>query len=100
MNENQIRAVVYKEGDWWIIQGLEYDFVAVAKRFEEVSEEIRRFLRVLVSASAQRGVEPFHGYSAAPRKYWKMYEKATPWEGPVQPLDLPGGLGLEARLAA
>jgi len=103
MNENQIRAVVYREGDWWIIQGLEYDFVAVTKRFEDVPGEIRRFLLVLVSASLQQGVQPFHGYSAAPRKYWKMYEGATPWERPVEPIGLPGlgaGPTIEARLAA
>jgi hypothetical protein len=79
MIEPRIRAVVFKEGDWWIIQGLEYDFVTVARRLEDVPSSIQQFLAVLFAASQQIGVEPFYGYSKAPRRFWKMYECAEPW---------------------
>lgn len=105
MNE-QIRAVVYREGEWWIIRGLEYDFVAVTKCLEEVPEAIQKFLLIMVSASLEQGIRPFQGYSPAPRKYWKMYEEAAPWSwnDPVSRIELPDDLGpsplIEARLAA
>jgi hypothetical protein len=104
MLEPTIRAVVYREGDWWIIRCLEYGFVTPVKRLEDVPEQIRMFVLVQVTTSLQHGFEPFHGYAPAPRKYWEMYEKATPWEGQVAPIELPRDLGanptVEARLAA
>ncbi|HYO14606.1 MAG TPA: hypothetical protein VE685_15530 [Thermoanaerobaculia bacterium] len=104
MLEQTIRAVVYKEGDWWVIRCLEYGFVTVTKRREDVPSEIRRFVLVQVAASLKYGIEPFRGYAPAPRRYWEMYEKANPWEEPLPPVELPGDLGpnptLEARLAA
>jgi hypothetical protein len=103
MPEQTIRAVVFKEGDWWIIQGLEYDFVALARRREDVPNELRRWLLALACASQQHGVELFHGYTPAPRKYWRMYEQATPWEptpGVEFPSDLHFNPTIETRLAA
>jgi hypothetical protein len=100
----RLRVVVYKDQGWWIIQGLDYDFVALARRLEDVPDEIRRFLSVLFAASRQLGVEPFFGYSPAPPKYWKMYERAAPWAEPLLPFELPGDLGsspaIDTRLAA
>lgn len=77
--EPRIRAVVFKEGDWWIVQGLEYDFVTQVRRLEDVPSSIQQFLAILFAASRQIGVEPFYGYSKAPRRFWKMYEGAEQW---------------------
>ena len=104
MDPLRIRTVVFKEGDWWIIQGLDYDFVALARRQEDVPGEIRRFLEVLFAASAQLGVQPFHGYSPAPRRYWRMYDRAEPWGEPIPSIEFPDDLGsspmVDTRLAA
>lgn len=104
MLEPTIRAVVYREGDWWIIRCLEYGFVTLARRLEDVPEQIRQFVLVQVTASLEHGIEPFRGYAPAPRKYWEMYEKATPWGEQVPPVELPVAVGpspiFEARLAA
>ena len=104
MREQTIHAVVLKEGKWWVIQGLEYDFVTLARRREDVPSEIRRFLLAMFAASLEQGIEPFQGFSPAPRKFWDLYEQAVPWGDPVAPVDVPGGLGpgpqVEARLAA
>ncbi len=91
--EPTIRAVVYKEGDWWIIQGLDYDFVTLARRLEDVPAAIQQFFSVLLIASQQLGVEPFHGYSPAPRRYWRMYEHAGPWSEDLPSIELPEGYG-------
>jgi hypothetical protein len=100
----RIRVVVFRDGKWWIIQGLDYDFATVARSLEEVPGEIRRWLSVLFAASRQLGVEPFYGYSPAPHRFWKMYEQAEPWTEPIPSVELPEDLGslpmVETRLAA
>ena len=104
MGVSRIRVVVYRDGDWWIIHGLDYEFVTLARRLEDVPGEIRRWLSVLFAASQQLGIEPFHGYSPAPKRLWRLYEQAAPWEEPISPVELPGNLGsgpaVEPRLAA
>jgi hypothetical protein len=104
MAKPRIRAVVYQAEGWWIIHGLDYEFVTLAKRLEDVPHEIQRFLSVLFAASQQIGVEPFHGYKPAPRRVWEMYEGARPWTEPFPPVELPGELGsgptVDTRLAA
>ena len=102
MIEPRIRVVVFRDGKWWIIQGLDYDFVTLALSLDGVHGEIQRWLTTLFAASRDRGIEPFYGYSKAPRRFWRMYEDAEAWKGPFPPVELPEGLGLapvvEARL--
>jgi hypothetical protein len=106
MNEH-IRVIVYKSEGWWIIHGLDYEFVTLARQLEEVPGEIRRWLSVLFAACRQLGVEPFHGYTAAPPRYWRMYEGAEPWAEPLSPLEPSRGFAsgpalpvVDTRLAA
>lgn len=104
MAPSRIRVVVYPHDEWWIIHGLDYEFVTLAKRLEDVPGEIRRWLSVLFAACQELGVEPFHGYEPAPKKYWRMYEQAQPWAGLLPAFELPGDLGagpaIDTRLAA
>jgi len=74
-----LRAVVFRDGEWWIIQGLDYDFVTLARRLEDVPGEIQRWLSMMFEASRQLGIKPFNGYSSAPRRFWRMYDEAEPW---------------------
>jgi len=74
--EPTIRAVVYREGEWWIIQLLEYDLATQVRRLEDVPSEFRRLLLAQMAANAMLGVEPFHGFSKAPRRFWTLYEQA------------------------
>jgi hypothetical protein len=104
MNELRIRVVVYQAEGWWIIHGLDYEFVTLARGLEDVPGEIQRWLTVLFAASHELGVEPFYGYSPAPRKFWKLYDGAEPWTEPIPPFELPRDLGsapvVDTRLAA
>ena len=102
MDPLRIRVVVFKDADWWIIHGLDYEFVTLARSLEDVPGEIRRWLSVLFAASRQFGVDPFHGYVPAPRKYWRMYEEAEPWAETFSPIegDLGPGPVIDTRLAA
>jgi hypothetical protein len=102
MTEPRIRAVVFREGDWWIIQLLEYDLATQVRRLEDVPDTFRRLLVGQLEANASLGVEPFHGFTKAPRRFWEMYEKARTL---VAPTSLAGKENeirpqFEARLAA
>ena len=102
MIEPTIRAVVFQEGDWWIIQILEYDLATQVRRLEDVPGKFRHLVAAQMAANAAMGVEPFHGFSKAPRRYWEMYERAHTLVSPT-PLEnaedeLPPQF--EARLAA
>ena len=102
MSEPSIRAVVFKEGGWWIIQLLEYDLATQVRRLEDVPSEFRRLLLGQMEANAAIGVEPFHGFSRAPKRYWEMYERARTLVAPTV-LDDPANETsprYEARLAA
>ena len=105
MIEPTIRAVVFQEGGWWIIHFLEYDLATAVRRLEDVSGEVRRFLQVQIGASLEYRIEPFHGFSPAPRRYWRMFEAAGTRIETV-PLDLPPGFSagpephIDTRIAA
>lgn len=98
-----IRAVVYKEGEWWIIQLLEYDLATQVRRLEDVPSEFRRLILAQILVNAECGVESFYGFSKAPRRYWEMYERARTLIMPTCLADPGHGLEnprIEARLAA
>jgi hypothetical protein len=102
MTEPRIRAVVFREGDWWIVQLLEYDLATQVRRLEDVPSEFRRLIVGQMEANAVLGVEPFHGFSRAPKRFWEMYERARTL---VAPTPLGGAENetspqYEARLAA
>src|SRR4051794_35441810 len=102
MDPMRIRVVVYPDDEWWIIHGLDYEFVTLARRLEDVPGEIRRWLSVLFATCEELEVEPFHGYTPAPKRYWRLYEQAEPWME-TSPIELLGDLGsgpiIETRLS-
>jgi hypothetical protein len=104
MTGSDFRAVVYKEREWWIIQLLEYDLATQVRRLEEVPGELGRLVLGQIQVNTEHGVEPFHGFSKAPRRYWEMYERARELVTPMRLADtgpeLEAPPWIEARLAA
>jgi len=107
MPEYRIRAVVFKEGDWWVAQCLEYNYVAISRTLEALPEELLRMVTAQIIVSLENGVQPFYGYSPAPRRFWEMFDRACAPVGAIEPVPLPfEGVDLdvrptiEARLAA
>jgi hypothetical protein len=105
MPEYRIRAVIFKEGDWWVAQCLEYDYVAVSRSLEEMPEALQEAVTAQIVVSLEHGVEPFTGFSPAPRRFWTMYERAASALVAGHPVELPAGIRIrqpmiEARLAA
>jgi hypothetical protein len=99
MPEYTIHAVAFRRGDWWVAQCLEYRLATQTRTLEELPYELERLLTVQVQASLARGIEPFVGFSPAPRRYWQMYERArTRVELVSQPSD--PQIRTETRLAA
>ena len=96
-----IRAVAFQSGDWWVAQCLEYAIATQTRRLEDLPYEIDRLLKVQIAASLERGIEPFHGFSPAPPKYWRMFEGSRSQLLPVVERDLSQGpLEIETRIAA
>lgn len=102
MAEQRIRAVVFKEGNWWVIQVLDYDLATQVRRLEDVPDTFRRLILGQIEVNAFMGGAPFHGFSKAPRRFWEMYEKARILVAPSRLGDTSGGGSpeVEARLAA
>lgn len=69
----QIKAVVFKDGDWWIAQCLEHDIAAQAKTPKDLAYEIQRALIGHFIVSKQEGLIPFENLPKAPEKYWQLF---------------------------
>jgi hypothetical protein len=102
MTEQRIRAVVFKEGEWWVIQVLDYDLATQVRRLEDVPDTFRRLILGQMEVNAFMGVAPFHGFSKAPRRFWEMYDRARTFVAPTSLGDAESEISpqVEARLAA
>lgn len=97
MPKYRIRAVIFRQGENWIAKCLEYGYVLQTRsRLEEVPGELKRALTRQIQVSLDLGIEPFTGFKPAARRYWEMYEQASPV--PVEVAH--SGPEVEARLAA
>jgi hypothetical protein len=74
MDRITVRAVLFREGDVWVAQCLEYDFAAQAKTRKRLQQELQNAIRTQIQMSEESGNEPFAGFAPAPEKYWRMYE--------------------------
>ena len=97
MPEYRIRAVIFRRGEYWIAKCLEYGYVLqTSSPLEDVPGELKRALTLQIQTSLDLGIEPFAGFQPASRRFWEMYERASPV--PVE-RENPGP-EVEVRLAA
>lgn len=75
-NLPRIHAVLFKEGDFWCAQCLQYDLVAQAKSLEDLHYELQKVLTAHIAISFQSGREPFEGLEPAPQKFWDMFNNS------------------------
>jgi hypothetical protein len=106
MPRYEIRVVMFPYKDWWIAQCLDYYIVARSKRLEDLPQTLKRQLEAQIVVSLERGIEPFAGFSPAPKRFWDMYERA---EVRLEPISIEASdsdkpvyptMTAEARLAA
>ena len=84
MPEYRIRAVVFKEGEHWVAQCLEYRYAVQTRQIEDMPRVLLECLTAQILVSRQLGVEPFNGFGPAPRRFWEMYERAAPLPDPAE----------------
>ena len=71
-----LRAVAFRGGDVWVVQGLEYDIAAFTS---DPSQAPDAFMRAVVENACiceQLGHEPFHGLKPAPQHFAEMWSQA------------------------
>ena len=84
-----INAIVFKEGDLWIIQGIELDIVA---RASNVADAPQAFLRAVLDNAViteELGRAPLAGISPAPERFRLMFERAKTALSLVDDVTLP-----------
>lgn len=104
----ELRAVVYRRGDWWIAQCLEHDVTTAAKDLDDLHHELDRVIVGHFLIASKTGSEPFAGLSRAPERFFQMWEEARTSVEPVDvsqdlptlPSDAPSPPHLARRLHA
>lgn len=72
-----IRAVFFRDGNFWVVQCLEYDIATHSEDFFGLQERLKQALRAEEVFSAENGLTAFKRLPKAPSKYWQMWERAT-----------------------
>ena len=73
----EISVVLYPENGLWIAQGLEFDIVARGMTPNEASKRFDAKVGAeLVMSTELNDERPLSGVSAAPQKFWQMFEAA------------------------
>jgi hypothetical protein len=95
-----IRVVVYRDGEHWIAQGLEFDISVQANDLET----LRSRMSVAIDAEAQAGIEfngePFKGIGPAPRHFHDMWDRKKTTFRDSSPLITRQPVTLELAVAA
>ncbi len=76
-NQIHIRAIAFKEGEVWVVQGIEYDIVAHAKDPAALPDAFTRAVIENAFISEQLRGEPMKGIKPAPERFKEMFEQAT-----------------------
>jgi hypothetical protein len=86
-NHFRINAIAFKEGDAWVIQGIEYDIVAHAY---DVTKLPQAFMRAVVEnmiITQHLGRAPFQGIKPAPERFRSMFEDADTEMRPLKKME-------------
>lgn len=71
-----VNALAFKQGDLWIVQGIEFDIVARANDLDSVPTAFTRALVANACVSQHLGREPLEGVPQAPDEFREMFERA------------------------
>ncbi|HVC54350.1 MAG TPA: hypothetical protein VND95_00245 [Stellaceae bacterium] len=96
---DQIRVILFKEGDLWVGQCLEYDIGAQARDLDE----LRARLTVAIEAERRESIErcgsAFAGIAQAPPYFHELWEKRSGNFEPRYPTKLRDGDNVTLELA-
>jgi hypothetical protein len=71
---NTIRVIVFKDGDLWVAQCLEYDIGAQAPDIDTLNTRLQVVLNAELKESLERHKTPFAGIPEAPKRFHVMWE--------------------------
>lgn len=74
MAKLRLRAVTYREDDYWVAHSLEMDVIGVGNTEEEAVQELKGNSEAQLSFALFKGVNPFR---PAPQKFQKMWDEAN-----------------------
>lgn len=84
-----INAIVFKQGDLWVIQGIEFDIVARAHNVADAPEAFMRAVADNAIITEELGREPLGGIKPAPEEFRLMFERAKTVLSLVSDVTLP-----------
>ncbi|MFY9823246.1 MAG: hypothetical protein WAM82_17820 [Thermoanaerobaculia bacterium] len=78
--QHVFHVVLFKDRGWWVAQCLERNLGTASQDPRELPGKLRTVLKVQIEADQEAGVEPFSTLPQAPRRFWKMFQSAEPWQ--------------------
>ncbi len=72
-----LRVVVFRDGEHWVAQCLEYDIGAQAADIETLQSRFRVVLLAELSASLEANGKPFAGIDPAPEFFHNLWESCS-----------------------
>lgn len=73
----QLRVVVYRDGDMYIAQCLEMDIATQARDLDTLLERLDLTIDAECASSKERGESPFKGIAPAPNYFHGLWEKRS-----------------------
>ena len=75
MSTIEIRAIIFKEGDVWVGQCLEYDIGAQAADLDTLDARLRAVTFAECEAGFDATGKPFGGIPKAPDFFWRLWDE-------------------------
>ena len=75
---DELRVIIYRDGDIWVAQCLEFDIGAQAPDRETLQVRLSAIINAEIRESVQHHGEPFAGIDPAPDYFREMWENAAP----------------------
>lgn len=101
----EMRVLVRKAGDWWVVRGIDKDIASQAREIGDALYDFERVLMGHIFLDIRAGREPLADIPAAPKELedqWRRGvgikdERPRPWESRI-PVSLPP-IDFEMRVA-
>lgn len=92
-------VVFFKDRDWWVAQCLERNLATASQDPRELPRKLEAVLKVQIEVDREAGIEPFSALPQAPRRFWRMFQSAEPWQPENDAAEPPAHLPAWSELA-
>ena len=84
-----MNAVAFQDGDVWVVQGIQYNLVAMARNVQDIPKAFMNVLIDRLHVAEHLGVDPFQGIAPAHERFHKMFEASDTEVKPAHLLSTP-----------